>query len=130
MRTALSHPDVYKFDSPYSAALRVGDLIFVSGAIPLDADGNLVGTGDPAAQARQALLNIQRLLGTEGAGFQDVAQLTFYLADMSHWKATGPARAEFLSEPYPATTTLEVSRLVSTDWLIEIEAIAVLSKSR
>jgi reactive intermediate/imine deaminase len=124
--TAVSHPDVYKFDSPYSAARRMGRMLFISGAIPLDAEGKLVGAGDAAAQTRQVLLNIQRLLAAAGGGFEHVAQLTYYLADMSDWPAMRGPRDEFLVEPYPAASTLEVSRLVSSEWLIEIEAIAIL----
>jgi len=125
MATAIVHPEVFRFDSPYSAALRIGSLIFISGAIPLDATGKLVGENDPDAQTRQVLLNIRRLLEAAGAGVEHLAQLTFYLADLSQWRATADARREFFVEPYPATTTVEVARLVNTDWLIEIDAIAV-----
>ncbi len=126
MATAITHPEVHTFDAPYSAALRVGNLLFVSGTVAVDEHGTLVGPGDLAAQARQALLNIQRLLEAAGAGWGDVAQLTYYLADISNWAAVADVRREFLSEPYPAGTAVEVSRLVKTDWLIEIEAMAVL----
>jgi 2-iminobutanoate/2-iminopropanoate deaminase len=126
MATAIAHPEVFRFDSPYSAALHVGSLVFVSGAIPIDGDGNLVGPNDPDAQIRQVLLNIRRLLESAGASVGNLAQVTFYLADMTQWRATAEARREFFVEPYPATTTVEVARLVNTDWLIEIDAIAVL----
>jgi reactive intermediate/imine deaminase len=126
MATAISHPDVHRFDAPYSAALRVGQLLFVSGTVSVDAAGRLMGAGDLAAQTRQALLNIRRLLEAAGAGYEHVAQLTYYLADISQWGTVAAVRRQFLSEPYPAGTAVEVSRLVSTDWLIEIEALAVL----
>src|SRR5262249_19122618 len=126
MATAITHPDVHRFDAPYSAALRAGQLVFVSGTVSVDADGNLVGAGDLAAQTRQTLTNVGRLLEAAGCGWEHVAQLTYYLSDISQWGTVGSVRREFLSEPYPSGTAVEVSRLVNTDWMIEIEAIAVL----
>lgn len=128
MTQAITHPQVHKFDAPYSAALRVGNLLVVSGTVAVDEHGELVGRGDLAAQTRQTLLNIQRLLEAGGAGWGDVAQLTYYLADISEWGTVGAVRREFLSEPYPAGTAVEVSRLVNTEWLIEIEALAVIER--
>jgi reactive intermediate/imine deaminase len=123
---AITHPEVHRFDAPYSAALRIGNMLFVSGTVAVDARGRLVGAGDLAAQTRQTLLNIRRLLEAAGAGYEHVAQLTYYLADISQWSTVSAVRREFLVEPYPAGTAVEVSRLVNTDWLVEIEAIAVL----
>jgi reactive intermediate/imine deaminase len=129
MATEITHSKVHKFDAPYSGALRVGQLLFVSGTVAVDAEGKLVGAGDLAAQTRQVFLNIRRLLEASGAGFEHVAQLTYYLADISRWPDVSGVRREFLSEPYPAGSAVEVSRLVNTDWLIEIEAIAVLPEA-
>jgi reactive intermediate/imine deaminase len=126
MATAITHPGVHRFDAPYSSALRIGQLLFVSGTVAVDAEGQLVGAEDLSAQTRQVFLNIQRLLEAAGAGFEHVAQLTYYLADISRWAEASAVRREFLSEPFPASTAVEVTRLVSTDWLIEIEAIALL----
>ena len=126
MATAVTHDEVHRFDAPYSPALRMGPLLFVSGTVAVDRDGQLVGPGDLAAQTRQVFLNIERLLEAAGAGFEHVGQLTYYLADIARWAEVGAVRREFLAEPYPAGTAVEVSRLVGTDWLIEIEAIAVL----
>ncbi len=126
MATPVSHPDVHVFDAPYSAALRIGNLLFVSGTVAVDENGELVGRGDLVAQTRQALLNIRKLLEAAGAGFDDVGQLTYYVADISQWAAVSAVRREILAEPYPAGTAVEVSRLVNSGWLIEIEAIAVL----
>lgn len=92
----------------------------------VDAEGNLVGPDDLAAQTRRSLLNIQHLLEAAGAGWEHVGRMTFYLADISEWGTAGAIRREFLLEPYPAGTAIEVSRLVNTDWLIEIEAVAIL----
>ena len=126
MHQAISHPDVFKFPAAYSAALRAGNVLFVSGTVSVDAEGNLVGAGDLEAQTRQTLLNIERLLEAGGAGWEHVARMTYYLADVSQWASVGAVRREFLREPYPAGTAVEVSRLVDTDWLIEIEAVAIL----
>jgi reactive intermediate/imine deaminase len=126
MPSAVTHSAVHRFDAPYSAALQVGQLLFVSGTVAVDADGKLVGPGDLAAQTRQTLQNIGHLLAAAGAGFEHVAQLTYYLADIGKWGSVSAVRREFLSEPYPAGTAVEVSRLVDSEWLIEIEAIAVL----
>ena len=126
MNTTVSHPAVHAFDAPYSGALRAGQLYFVSGTVAVDEQGALVGAGDLAAQTRQVFVNIQRLLEAAGVGFQHVAQLTYYLADISQWRSVDSVRREFLVEPYPASTAVEISRLVNTDWLIEVEALAVL----
>src|SRR5207244_4348962 len=80
---------VHSFDAPDSAALRVGQLVFVSGSVSVDADGNLVGAGDLAAQTRQTLANIGRLLEAAGCGWEHVAQLTYYLSDISQWGTVG-----------------------------------------
>jgi reactive intermediate/imine deaminase len=130
MNTVVTHPSVFRLDAPYSGALRVGDLLFISGTVALDEEGNLVGPGDLEAQTRQVFVNIERLLEAAGAGWGQVAMLTYYLADISRWSSVSALRREFLSEPYPAATAVEVSRLVNTDWLIEIEALAVLGSSR
>jgi enamine deaminase RidA (YjgF/YER057c/UK114 family) len=75
MATSISHPDVFRFNSPYSTALRAGPMIFVGGTVPADAEGNVVGVGDAAAQTRQVFLNIQRLLEAAGAGLEHLVQV-------------------------------------------------------
>jgi enamine deaminase RidA (YjgF/YER057c/UK114 family) len=100
MATAVTHDEVHRFDAPYSPALRIGPLLFVSGTVAVDRDGQLVGPGDLAAQTRQVFLNIERLLEAAGAGFEHVGQLTYYLADIARWAEVGAVRREFLAEPY------------------------------
>jgi reactive intermediate/imine deaminase len=126
MREAVTTPDVHVFDAPYSGALREGGVLFVAGTVAVDEHGALVGEGDLVAQTRQVLLNIQRLLAAAGAGYEHVTRMTYYVTDISRWADTAAVRREFLREPYPAATAVEVSRLVRPEWLIEIEAVAIL----
>ena len=126
MRTPVRPPDVHHFDAPYSAALRDGHLLFISGTVAVDERGNLVGKSDLAVQTRQVFENIGRLLTAAGAGWDNVARMTYFVTDISQWPSVSSVRREFLREPYPAGTAVEVSRLVHPDWLIEIEAVAVL----
>lgn len=126
MREAVSAPDVHVFPAPYSGALRADGVLFVAGTVAVDEHGDLVGEGDLVAQTRQVLLNIQRLLEAAGAGYEHVTRMTYYVTDISRWAETAPVRREFLKEPYPAATAVEVSRLVRPEWLIEIEAVAIL----
>jgi reactive intermediate/imine deaminase len=129
MHDVITHPAVHAFDAPYSGALRVGDLVFISGTVPVDAEGGLVGAGDLAAQTRQTFENIRLLLEAAGGGFEHVARMNYFLADIGRWAEVAPIRREFLVEPYPASTAVEVTRLVRTEWLIEIEALAIIPQS-
>jgi reactive intermediate/imine deaminase len=117
---------VHQFAAPYSAALAVGDLILIAGTVAVDENGELVGEGDLAAQTRQVLVNIGRLLEAAGAGFEHVVRLNYFLVDISQWADVTPVRREFLVEPFPAGTAVEVSRLVDPRWLIEVEGLAIL----
>ena len=126
MREAVTHPDVHVFDAPYSGALRDGNLLFIAGTVAVDETGTLVGEGDLVAQTRQVFRNIEKLLAAGGAGWEHVARMTYFLTDVTGWAAASPVRREFLREPFPAATAVEVSRLVRPEWLIEIEAVAVL----
>lgn len=108
---------------PYSAALRAGDLLFVSGQIPVDpATGRLVD-GDIAAQTEQVLRNLGALLDAAGVSFSDVARTTVYLADMEDFASMNEVYRRFFVEPFPARSTIQASRL-PRDARIEIDAIA------
>lgn len=109
---------------PYSAALAVGRLVFLSGQIPLRADGTLVD-GGIREQAIQVLENMRGLLAAAGAGFQQVAKTTIYLADMADFATVNEIYATYFSQPYPARATVQVARL-PRDVRVEIDAIAVL----
>jgi 2-iminobutanoate/2-iminopropanoate deaminase len=110
---------------PYSPALHVGNLLFVSGQIPLDpATGQLVG-GDITVQTRRVLDNIGELLKAGGASFAQVAKTTIFLADLADFAVVNEIYATYFSEPYPARATVQVARL-PRDVRVEIDAVAVL----
>jgi 2-iminobutanoate/2-iminopropanoate deaminase len=110
---------------PYSQAVRMGNLLFCSGQIPLDpATGELV-TGDVAAQTRQVFANLGAVLSEAGAGFEHVARTTVYLADMSDFAAMNAVYATFFSAPAPARSTIQAAGL-PRNARVEIDVIAVL----
>lgn len=106
-----------------------GRTIYISGQVALDKTGALVGKGDMRAQAEQAFQNLKLALEAAGATFKDVVKMTYYVVDMSQFQAVRDVRAKYLSaETPPASTAVGVTRLVSPDMLLEIEAIAVVPK--
>jgi enamine deaminase RidA (YjgF/YER057c/UK114 family) len=106
----------------YSRAVRLGNHIWVSGTTATDAEGGIVGAGDAYAQARQALANIAAALAQAGATPADVVRTRIYVTDIGHWEAIGRAHAEMFAAVRPATTMVEVSRLINPAMLVEIEA--------
>jgi len=106
----------------YSRAVRLGNHIWVSGTTATDAEGRIVGAGDAYAQARQALANIAAALAQAGATPADVVRTRIYVTDIGHWEAIGRAHAEMFAAVRPATTMVEVSRLINPAMLVEIEA--------
>ena len=110
----------------YSRVVKVGKSIYVSGTTATDPQGNLVGAGDPGAQALQTLQNIQRALESVGAKLEHVVRTRIYVTDIKRWEEVGKVHGQFFKEIRPATTMLEVKNLVNPQMLVEIEAEAIL----
>ncbi len=110
----------------YSRAVRVGDRIYVTGTTATDVEGNVVGEDDAYAQTVQTIRNIERALIRLGAGLEHVVRTRMFVTDIRRWEEYGRAHGEFFREIMPATTMVEVSRLIDERMLIEIEADAEL----
>ena len=111
----------------YSRAVRVGQVVHVSGTTATDASGKLVGIGDPAAQTRQILTNIGAALAQAGATLADVVRTRIYVTDISRWDAVGRVHGEFFAHILPTTSMVEVRALIDPDMLVEIEAEAIVA---
>ena len=109
--------------SHYTDAVRWENLLFISGLLGVDADGNLVGGDDVAAQTRQILENMKRVLTAAGAGFGDVLRVTVYLTDVTDRTRINPVRKEYFGSSRPASTLIQVAALAAPGAKVEIEAV-------
>ena len=113
----------------FTPAFRIsdGELVSCSGIVPVDDAGQTVGAGDAHAQTRQVLTNLTKVLDHAGARLDQVVSLRVFSTDMSNRALINQARAEFFDDPMPASTHIEIVRLVDPEWLVEIEATAFIA---
>jgi enamine deaminase RidA (YjgF/YER057c/UK114 family) len=113
----------------YSRAVRVGNAVHISGTTATDASGRVVGTGDAYAQTKQALRNIESALARAGARLAHVVRTRIYVTDITQWQDIGRAHGETFGAVRPATSMVEVRRLIDPEMLVEIEADAIIDET-
>jgi enamine deaminase RidA (YjgF/YER057c/UK114 family) len=125
-REKLNPPGVHTPQANYSHVARVGNTLYISGQVPVDPDGNVVGRGDAEAQAERCFRNLIAIVEHFGGTADNIMKMTTYITNWEFRAQVAKARDRLLSPPYPASTLVVISALASADFLVEIEAVAVL----
>ncbi len=128
-RQNISSGTMWETIAGFSRAVRIGNVIHVSGTTATDENGNVVGLNDPYAQTSYIIRKIERALNQAGASLTDVIRTRIYVTDGNQWETVARAHGEFFSQIRPANTLVEVSALVGDGYLVEMEAEAVISNS-
>ena len=121
-------------DSPYasklgfSRAVRVGNFVAVGGTAPIDSNGQTIGINDPSEQTRQCIKTIKNALEEVGASLNDVVRTRMILTRMEDWKEVAKVRGEYFKEIKPVDTVMQVTSFINSEWLVEIEVDAIVSK--
>ena len=122
----INPPGVHMPQANYSHVTKVGNTLYISGQLGLDPDGNLVGPGDAGAQAEQAYRNIKTIVEHCGGTMDDVVKITSYITDLAYRPLIAGPRDRYLGTPGPASTLVVIKGLAAPEYLVEIDAIAVL----
>ena len=127
-KSAILGKGMQKPAAPYSLAIEAQGrrALHISGQVPVDPQGNLVGKGDVRAQTVQVFENIKALVEAAGGTMENVVKVGIFVTDIGSRDTISEVRRQYLKDPFPAATMVEISRLVSPDWLVEIEAVAVM----
>lgn len=124
-RTNISSGSPWEATVGYSRAVKIGNIIEISGTVAVE-DGQVVGLEDPYVQTKVILKKIESVLAEAGASMKDVVRTRIFVTDISQWEAVGRAHGEFFGEIRPCTTMVEVARLISPEYMVEIETTAIL----
>ena len=125
-RKLISSGSPYERSIGFSRAVRVGNLISISGTAPIGPDRKTVSPGNPSAQARRCFEIIQAALEDAGSSLSDVVRTRIFLTNIDDWEKVAEVHGEFFRDVRPASTILQISRFIDPDWLVEVEADAVI----
>ena len=127
--TKVTYPE-QKLDNDLSMSVRAGNMVFLRGQVGQDLDGNMVGVGNPAVQTEQAMRNVKQLLEEQGAKLADICKITIYITDRAYREEVYAVVGKWLKGVYPVSTGLIVQGLARPEWVMEIDAWAVIPEAR